>query len=479
MRVLFVTSECYPVVKTGGLADVSAALPPALKRLGVDVRLLLPGYPAVLDALEGRRIVRPLTGLPGVGAATLVEGRLPGGLAAYAIEAPALYHRPGNPYLSPTGADWPDNHLRFAALGHVAAGFAAVTSGWRPDLLHGHDWQAGLMPAYAAFLAGRRPATLMTIHNIAYQGWFPSSHFATLELPAECWHMEGVEYYGGVGFLKAGLRYADHLTTVSPSYAREIQSADYGCGLEGLLSARTDALTGILNGIDDAVWNPATDPHLVARYDADGLAAKAANKAALQTEFGLGVDPAAPLFAMVSRLTWHKGADLLPAVLPTLLERGGQMVLLGAGDAAMEAELAAFAAARPQAVGVRIGYDEGLAHRIQAGADVLMVPSRAEPCGLTQLYAMRYGTLPLVRRTGGLEDTVIDATPAALADGCATGFAFDDPTPHGFGWAIRRALDLYRTPERWRDLQRRAMSRDFGWTASAREYLALYRRLVG
>ena len=493
MRVLFVTSECYPVVKTGGLADVSAALPPALNRLGVDARVLLPGYPAVLEGLAGLRPVRALSGLPGVGHATLLEGRLPGDVIAYAIEAPGLFGRPGNPYLSPVGHDWPDNHLRFAALGWVAAGFATgADDQWRPDILHGNDWQSGLMPAYAAFLAdrpsagsdrpsaggGRRPATVMTIHNIAYQGWFPATHLPALHLPAHSYHLEGVEYYGGIGFLKAGLHYADRLTTVSPTYAREIQSAEHGCGLEGLLSARTDALCGILNGVDYGIWNPAEDPYLAAPYDHTTLEAKARNKAALQAEFGLDVNPAAPLFAMVSRLNWHKGADLLPEVLPALFARGGQVVLLGTGDADLETALYTLAGAHPRSAGVHIGYDEAQAHRIQAGADVLMVPSRAEPCGLTQLYAMRYGTLPLVRRTGGLEDTVIDATPAALADGCATGFAFDQATSHGLGWAIRRALDLYRSPERWRTLQQRAMTRDFGWTASAREYLELYRGLM-
>ena len=490
MRVLFVTSECFPLVKTGGLADVSAALPPALNQIGVDARVLLPGYPAVLDGLEGKRAVRALSGVPGVGTATLVAGRLPGGVTAYAIEAPALYGRAGNPYLSPAGADWADNHLRFAALGWAAAELArpgADEEGqWRPVLIHGNDWQSGLMPAYVALLVGgrplapgsRRPATVMTIHNIAYQGWCPESHLSALHLPVHCYHMHGVEYYGGIGFLKAGLYYADRLTTVSPTYAREIQSAEHGCGLEGLLTSRTDHLTGILNGVDYGIWNPAADPYLVAPYDHATLEAKAANKAALQAEFGLDVDPAAPLFAMVSRLTWHKGADMLPEVLPALFARGGQVVLLGTGEAGLEDDLSALAAAHPRSAGVHIGYDEAQAHRIQAGADVLMVPSRAEPCGLTQLYALRYGTLPLVRRTGGLEDTVIDATPAALADGCATGFAFDEATPQALGWAIRRAIDLYRAPERWRELQQRAMTRDFGWTGSAREYLRLYRELV-
>ncbi len=480
MRVLFVTSECYPLVKTGGLADVSAALPPALNGLGADARVLLPGYPAVLDGLEGKSTVRTLSGLPGGIGARLVAGRLPDGTPAYAIESAELFARPGNPYLAPSGESWADNHLRFAALGWVAAEFArpADDSQWRPEIIHGNDWQAGLMPAYVAFTGSQRPATVMTIHNIAYQGQFPAAYLAALHLPAHSYHMHGVEYYGGIGFLKAGLYYADRLTTVSPSYAREIQSTEHGCGLEGLLASRTDHLSGILNGVDYEIWDPAIDPHLVEPYDHTCLEAKAASKAALQAEFGLEVNPAAPLFAMVSRLNWHKGADLLPEVLPALFARGGQVVLLGTGDSGLENSLSALAAAHPRSAGVHIGYDEAQAHRIQAGADVLLVPSRAEPCGLTQLYAMRYGTLPLVRRTGGLEDSVIDATPAALTDGCATGFAFDEATALGLGWAIRRATDLYRAPERWRAMQLRAMTRDFGWAGSAREYLELYRGLV-
>ena len=480
MRVLFVTSECFPLVKTGGLADVSAALPPALAQLGIDVRVLLPGYPAVLDGLEGRRTARPLSDLPGGGSGRLIAGHLANGVPVYAIDQPELFDRPGNPYLAPGGADWTDNPLRFGTLGWVAAGFAQTTSShqWRPDLLHGHDWQAGLMPAYVAFQGSPRPATVMTIHNIAYQGQFPPDLLPALHLPAHSFQVDGIEYYGGIGFLKAGLYYADRLTTVSPTYAREVQSADYGCGLEGLLASRTDQFDGILNGVDYGIWNPATDPHLIRPYDPDRLDAKIANKVALQAGFGLAPDPDAPLFALVSRLTWHKGADLLLAALPALLARGGQLVVLGTGDKSLEAALLRVAGSHPRAVGVHIGYDEALAHRIQAGADVLMVPSRAEPCGLTQLYALRYGTVPLVRRTGGLEDTVIDATPAALADGCATGFAFDDPTPGALVWAISRAIDLFHQRDRWQTIQRRAMTRDFGWDASARAYAGLYQRLI-
>jgi starch synthase len=477
MRILFVTSECYPLIKTGGLADVSAALPLALVEAGLDARMLLPGYPAVLAGLTGRHDVGMVTGVPGIGLCRLVSGRLPNGVPAYAIVAPTLYDRPGNPYLAADGTEWPDNGVRFAALGWVGAAFGrgVADPAWRPDLLHGHDWQAGLMPAYLAFHPTQpRPATVMTIHNIAYQGQFPAGQLAALHLPPDSYRMDGLEYYGSIGFLKAGLYYADRLTTVSPTYAREIQSAEYGCGLEGLLATRTDHLDGIVNGVDYGTWNPANDPYLAARYDHDRLEGKAVNKARLQAEFGLAVRPEAPLFGMISRLTWHKGADLLLDALPGLFARGGQLVMLGSGDRGLEAACRRVAAAHPNAAAVTIGYDEALAHRIQGGADLLLVPSRAEPCGLTQLYALRYGTLPLVRRTGGLEDTVIDATPAALADGCATGFAFDEPTATALGWAIRRAIDLYRQPGRWQGMQRHAMTRDFGWAEPAREYLRVY-----
>ncbi|MEI6985141.1 MAG: glycogen synthase GlgA, partial [Rhodospirillaceae bacterium] len=397
----------------------------------------------------------------------------------YAIEAPELYERSGNPYLAPTGADWTDNALRFGALGWVAAEFAgpAPSRQWRPDILHGHDWQAGLMPAYVALIGGKRPGTMLTIHNIAYQGQFSPLYMGKLHLPPHCFHVDGVEYYGDIGFLKAGLYYSDRLTTVSPTYAREIQSSEYGCGMEGLLTSRTDNLYGILNGVDYGTWNPSNDSYLAYPYDRDRLEAKAANKAALQQELGLEVSADAPLFAMVSRLNWHKGADLLLKSLPSLFARNGQLVILGAGDMDLEDAFRRVAASNPRAAGVHIGYDEALSHRIQGGADIFMVPSRAEPCGLTQLYAMRYGTLPLVRRTGGLEDTVIDATPAALADGCATGFAFDEPTAAALVWAIRRAIDLFRQPERWKSIQRHAMARDFSWTASAQSYSELYREL--
>nr|WP_295838306.1 glycogen synthase GlgA [uncultured Azospirillum sp.] len=488
MRVLYVTSECYPMVKTGGLADVSAALPPALNAAGADVRLLLPGYPAVLNSLQNLHEVGDLiTDLPGCDRAQLCIGRTADGVLAYALNAPSLYDRPGNPYLGPDGKDWTDNALRFAALAWVAAGFAAEDSydpWWRPDILHGHDWQAGLIPAYLALRPDRfagpfRPGTVLTIHNIAYQGIFGPWMMGDIGLPSSSFRIDGVEYYGNISFLKAGCFYADRLTTVSPTYANEIQTAEHGTGLQGLLATRSDVLTGILNGVDYAVWDPATDPHLPARYTPDDLGGKDACKADLQSAFGLDRRPDAPLAAVVSRLTWHKGLDLVLEAAGQWVSWGGQLVVLGSGDPDSEAGFRNLAQRHPQSVGVRVGYDEPLSHRIQAGSDLFLVPSRSEPCGLTQLYALKYGTLPLVRRTGGLADTVIDANPAANADGSATGFQFVNATGQELVWALRRALTVYRKPDRWHAMQRRAMTRDFGWHGPAEEYMELYRGIGG
>ena len=483
LRVLFVTPELFPLVKTGGLADVSGALPPAQIDQDIDVRVLMPGYPAALAGLAGRAERAAPPGLFG-GDGRLVEGWLDDGTPVLAIDAPHLYDRPGNPYLGPDGRDWPDNHRRFGALGWVAAELAAGggLEGWRPDVVHCHDWQAGLAPAYLALRGGRppaRPATVMTVHNLAYQGLFPPAYLAELRLPPHSFHTAGVEYHGKIGFLKAGLFYADRLTTVSPTYAREIQRAEQGYGLEGLLAGRARDLMGILNGIDETVWNPATDPHLAATYgidDPDG--GKAANKAALQGALGLERRPDAPLFCVISRLTQQKGLDLLLDALPDLLAGGGQLALLGTGDRDLEDGFRDAAALFPAQVGAVIGYDEALAHLMQGGADAIVVPSRSEPCGLTQLCGLRYGTLPVVHRVGGLADSVIDANEAALGDGVATGFVFAPPTPGALADALNRALDLYAQPERWRAVRHRAMTRPVGWSTAAARYAALYRELA-
>ncbi|MCH8491537.1 MAG: glycogen synthase GlgA [Oceanicaulis sp.] len=481
-RVLHIASELFPLVKTGGLADVLAALPPALIRGGADVRLLLPGYPAILAALRDGAAVLEDGDLFGSGAARLLAGRLDGVVApAYLLDSPGLYDRPGGPYADAEGRDWPDNARRFAALGWAASRLAEGLDGWVPDILHGHDWQAGLAPAYIVHRLpqARRPVCIATIHNLAYQGWFPPESFGALGLPQEAFTLHGVEFYGGVGFLKAGLHYADRITTVSRSYAREIQTPEQGCGLDGLLRDRAERLTGIVNGIDNAVWNPARDPHLPKRYSArTAPSGKAAAKAALQDRLGLAVDAAAPLAVLISRLTWHKGIDLLLEALPALLQGGGQLAVLGSGAAEYEQALRRAATDHPGRVAAVIGYDEALAHLMQAGADLTLVPSRSEPCGLTQLYAQRYGALPLVRRTGGLADTVVNADPTAVAAGTATGFSFALAPPESLAGTLAWALEHYRDRRAWRAIQNTAMAADFGWDRAAVDYLSLYREAI-
>ena len=472
-------AELYPWVKTGGLGDVLAGLPPALAQAGADVRLVLPGFSAFLDALDLGQSLRLRTPfMPErvrIARALLPES----GITAYLIDHPPFYDRPGSPYQAPDGADWPDNHRRFALLGWVAAALAqGGDPTWRPDLVHCHDWHAGLAPAYLR-AAGAAMRSIFTVHNLAYQGFFPAASFADLALPLEFFAIDGVEFYGGVSFLKAGLFYADRLTTVSPTYAHEIQTPAFGMNFDGLLRARAGALTGILNGVEPKVWAPESDTVLPQTYGIDDAAnGKAAAKAALGRQFGLTLPPHAPLFGAVTRLTWQKGFDLVLDALPGLVGLGGGLVMLGSGDAGLEAGFAAAARAHPGRVGVRLGYDDGLSHLIVAGSDAILVPSRFEPCGLTQLYALRYGSLPIVRCTGGLADTVVDANPTTIADGTATGFAFDEGTAQGLLAALQRATEHYSDGAAWRRLVQQAMRRDFSWTASARQYLALYRELI-
>jgi starch synthase len=473
LNVLAVVSEIFPLIKTGGLADVAGALPGALAAEDVIVRSLVPGYPPVLDALEGGVAVATLDDLFG-GPARIVAAHA-SGLELFVIDAPHLYARNGDPYRGPDGWEWPDNAFRFAALSRVAMLLAqGLVAGYRPDVVHAHDWQAGLTPAYLHYAGAIEPATVMTIHNLAFQGQFPAYLLAGLGLRAEAFNVQGVEYYGAIGFLKAGLLFADRITTVSPTYAAEIRSPSGGVGMDGLLRARADVLSGILNGIDTAVWDPTQDPHLAATFDVDRLAARAANKAALQERFGLRRDPAKLMFGVISRLSGQKGIDLLLAALPVLLGGGGQLVVLGSGEAPLEAGLRAAAG---QDVGVQIGYDEGLAHMIQGGSDVLLMPSRFEPCGLTQLCAMRYGTLPVVAHVGGLCDTVIDANEMALAAGIGTGFHFAPAQTEMLAAAILRALSVWRQPEVWRRLQCNAMRTDVSWRRPAARYAALFREL--
>ncbi len=476
MRILFVASEAYPLAKTGGLADVCGALPIALNAFGHDARVLMPAYPEALakatEITELADLGRPL----GVGPARLLKARSPDGtLNLFLIDCPALFDRAGGPYGDPGGKDWPDNPLRFAVLGQTAArlGLDDRLADWRPDILHGHDWQAGLAFAYLHAWNMSRPATVFTIHNIAYQGMFDIGWVMRLELPWSLFQIEGIEYYGQLSFLKAGCHYADRLTTVSPSYAREIQTPEQGCGLEGLLAKRSADLSGILNGADYAVWNPETDPLLTHRFASGEAKGKAKARAALESELGLAADPAQPILCVVSRLNDHKGMDLVLAALPDRLEQGARFVMLGTGEARYEEGFRRLALRFPDRAKVTIGYSETLAHRILAGADILLMPSRAEPCGLTQMYAYRYGVVPVVGKVGGLADSVTEAGPRN-----GSGFVADPVTAAGFAAALDRALALFADRPAWRALVKRNARLDFGWERAAHSYDALYNLLL-
>ena len=486
MRVLHAAAEVFPLVKTGGLADVVGALPASLINAGADVRLVLPGLPAILKGVEQQKVVCELGAIFGAGRVTVRLGRLaPDGVAAYVIDAPYLYQRAGNPYLAPNGLEWPDNLQRFALLGWVAAHLAAgeFDSHWKPDVLHVHDWHAAMACAYLACHPGSGTATVFTVHNLAFQGLFPQDDFHLLGLSSRLLSPDGLEFHGQLSFIKAGLKYADRITTVSPTYASEIATEAFGCGLDGVIRARGAQVSGILNGVDGTVWNPASDVTIAATYSPASLDGKALCKAALQQELGLQRDAAAPLFAVVSRLTSQKGLDLVLDALPALFEGpavgGAQLAVQGNGDAELEAALSIAAAAHHGRIAVRLVYDEQLAHRIIAGADAMLVPSRFEPCGLTQLYALRYGTVPVVRRVGGLADTVLDADPLAIRNDEATGFVFGPATSAALAEALARTLDAWRQPTLWRQLMLRGMTQNYSWDASAGQYLALYREIIG
>jgi len=475
VSVLAVAAEVFPLVKTGGLADVVGALPAALAAEGVATTILVPGYPAVLQALSGAAHVFGWRQFFG-GSAGLLRGQA-GGLDVLVLDAPHLYDRPGNPYVGPDGRDWPDNARRFAALAKAAALVGqGVAADLLPDILHCHDWQAGLVPAYLKFGgAVRPPATVLTVHNIAFQGLFPASLLGALELPDAAFGIDGVEFYGMIGFLKAGLALADRITTVSPTYAAEIQTPEHGMRLDGLLRSRGGILHGILNGIDETVWNPATDTLTPKKFSSADLSPRAANKRAVQEVFGLDISPAPILLGVISRLTWQKGLDQLLDCLDDLVELDMQLAVLGSGEDGLESGFTAAAAAHPGRIGCVIGYDEALAHRMQAGIDALVVPSRFEPCGLTQLCALRYGALPVVARVGGLADTVVDANEAARAAGLGNGVQF---TPGMLRSALRRTAELWRDQAAWRQLQVNAMAQDVSWRRPAAQYAALYRGLL-
>lgn len=476
MQVLSVASEVFPLIKTGGLADVTGALPQALKQHGISVRTLLPAYPGVAAQLKKAKSVAEFSDLFG-GKATVLSGQA-AGLDLLLLDAPHLYDRKGGAYGDAAGNDWDDNWRRFAALGKAGADIAAgAVKGWLPDLVHAHDWQAAMAPAYIRF-TGRRPVpTVMTVHNLAFQGQFPTSIFGGLGLPGAALSLDGVEYYGGVGFLKAGLQLADAITTVSPTYAMEIRTPEFGMGLDGLVRVRDRVLHGIVNGIDTDIWNPETDPHLPATFSARAIGPRARNRRAIEERFGLARGDE-PIFCVISRLTWQKGMDLLAAAVDDIVAMGAKLVVLGSGDNSLEGSLLAAASRHPGRIGIVIGYNEPLSHLMQGGCDAILVPSRFEPCGLTQLYGLRYGCVPVVARTGGLADTVIDANAAAVSAGVATGVQFSPVDGEALRLAVRRAIALYDDRKAWAVMQKQGMKSDVSWTRSAARYADLYRSLV-
>ncbi len=473
MKLLFVASECAPFIKTGGLADVIGAVPKSLGALGVDVKVLLPAYPALAGLVATGTVVMSFDYFFG-GPARIIAVQAEG-LNMLLLEAAHLYDRSGNIYLGPDGNDWPDNDLRFAALSFAGAQIALEgIDGWTPDVINAHDWQAGLVPAYLRQSGKRHPPVVTTIHNIAFQGLFDATRLAALGLHAELFTPDGIEYFGKIGFLKAGLALSDKITTVSPTYAAELLTPDFGMGLDGLLRGRQSDLFGILNGIDLDVWSPENDPVLVATYSARSMKGKASNRTEIETRFGLTPSDG-PLFCVISRLTSQKGLDMLLDCLPQLVVHGAKLAVLGSGEPALERAFIDASNRHKGSVGTIIGYDETLSHLLQAGSDAILIPSRFEPCGLTQLYGLRYGTLPVVARTGGLADTVIDANEAAMQANCATGFQFAPINATMLGHAISRACTMFAKPRLWSGMMRRAMRHPVGWDLSAAAYLDVYR----
>ena len=481
MKILFATSEAFPLIKTGGLGDVSGSLPRTLKTLRQDIRLVLPAYPQARQRMKRLQTVAELELPPFPGPVRILRGRLPSTrLPVYLVDAPLLFERAGDPYRAANGQDWQDNHLRFALLSHVTAriGLNQVGLDWQPDIVHCNDWQTGLVPALLQD-APERPRTVFTIHNLSYQGLFPPQTLHEVGLTSRLWGTDGLEFYGQLSFIKGGLVFADHLTTVSPTYAEEIQTPRHGYGLEGLLTHRRDHLSGILNGIDYREWDPQTDPYIHAPYTGEDIQLKQSNKHALQEAFGLKVNDRTPVLAFIGRLVEQKGIDLLlEAILPLLAQRDLQLVILGAGEPRLERRVQDMVAAFPEQVAAFVGYSEAHAHLIEAGSDMFVMPSRFEPCGLNQMYSLRYGTPPIVHRTGGLADTVVDTDKATLADGTATGFVFSPEEPLALRGALERAMALYRHKTHWRQLMLQGMTQDFSWQRSAREYIALYKSLI-
>lgn len=486
MNVLFVTSEAYPLIKTGGLADVSGALPSALQAMGIDIRILIPGYPAVLSNILDTQRIGSLQALPNQAMVEILLGNMPDShVPVIVIRCPELYERDGGPYVDTQGHEWLDNPARFATLSRVAALLTSIETplkDWAPDIIHCNDWQSALTPAYLHFMGLTRSIkpqvkTMLTLHNMAFQGNYAPGWLHGLGLPDESYQVNGVEFYGQLSFLKAGIFFANKLTTVSPTYAQEIQTDNFGFGMQGLLSDRNKDLVGILNGLDIEEWNPATDPHIARTYDAEHISHKLEVKQGLQQELGLEFSDA-PLLGVVSRLTHQKGLDLLPKIAPSLIAQGCQIAVLGSGEPYLESQFKALAAQYPQQVSVTIGYNEPLSHRMMAGVDLFIMPSRFEPCGLNQMYGLRYGTPPVVNHTGGLADSVTNTKASTLADHTANGFVMQSPTVEHLQNTIQKALTYYQDKATWQQIQRNGMKLNLGWSKSAQQYIDLYRDML-
>ncbi|MFQ5470478.1 MAG: glycogen synthase GlgA [Gammaproteobacteria bacterium] len=477
-NILFVTSEAHPLVKTGGLADVSGSLPIAIKTQRRDIRIIMPAYKAAINKIERLNVVAnfelPISPHP----ISILEGRLPGSsVTIWLVDSPIHFDRDGL-YGDKNGVDWRDNAERFTVLARAVEAVALNQLGldWVPEVVHCNDWQSGLVPALLSY-APNRPATVFTIHNLAYQGLFSWEHFEKLHLPGELWSMHNMEFYNQFSFIKGGLVYSDMINTVSPTYAKEICTPEHGAGLDVLLSSRSDRLVGILNGVDYSHWSPAKDSHLEQPYNVYTIRKKLANKHALQKQFGLPVDDNCVLLGHVGRLVEQKGVDLILKALPKLVSKSIQLVILGTGNKQIEETLLQATQSHPQQVAAHIGYSEDMAHQIEGGADIFLMPSRYEPCGLNQIYSLRYGTVPIVHRTGGLADTVTDATEDNVQNGIATGYVFDELTPESLITAIDRALvDIYDYPRIWKKILFNGMQQDFSWRRSAKQYLELYQQ---
>lgn len=476
MKILHVASEAFPLIKTGGLADVAYALPAAQNKLKESVRLLLPGYPAVFEKLGKTTLVAELGNLYGAARIRIVKGKMPkAGFDVYVIDSPSLFNRSGNPYLGPDGKDWADNHKRFALLAWVAAHIAAgdIDRRWTPDVVHAHDWHAGLTPAFMAQIPGLKAKSVFTIHNLAFRGLFDYRDINELNLPRMIRESQHTEFYGQFSTLKTGIAFANKVTTVSPTYAHEILNESMGFGLHGVLQTRINDFEGILNGLDYTVWNPAKDQVIASVYDVKSLSKKELCKKDLCKVFKLPYDKTAPLFGVISRLAEQKGLDLVLEAIPSIVKHNAKLVLLGSGDSFLESRFKEAAKRYPDHVAVSIGYDEALSHKVVAGADSLLVPSRFEPCGLTQIMALRYGTLPLVRATGGLSDTVTQ-----IDDNTGDGFRFGEATVSALIGTIDYTCRVFQNKSQWQASMKRAMEKDFSWKISAQRYLDLYRSLI-